>query len=311
MRGMFGAGFTSPKGIKREVPEGARYLTEFTESTSKSLDGRLLLEDPDKYTDMFKENIEQLKASVQKQQDQILGGESVGNNNGLLAQHVEKTKSNFEAVAKESSTLAEKCIGQYDAAVKAANQQMADQQKKYSELGEKNQEFCRRFSLAAQNHPGPACDGNVGDLVKSAGSNGNKFAAYCDQHQSRNESGNSESDGVKATNLCMSHRDKLSDACAKLDACKRVMQQNDTKIGTFEPCDDIQKQAAYSFVIQEANKVDEIRSGSSKNLITLSSEDAPAFCTADNNYGREVSPKGWMGAMDTFNKELRARTQGQ
>jgi len=37
----------------------------------------------------------------------------------------------------------------------------------------------------------------------------------------------------------------------------------------------------------------------------------PAMCNAANNSGRENSPKGWMGAMDTFNQELRARTQGQ
>jgi hypothetical protein len=39
----------------------------------------------------------------------------------------------------------------------------------------------------------------------------------------------------------------------------------------------------------------------------------PAMCNAANNSGRENSPKGWMGAMDTFNAELRKQmgTTGQ
>jgi hypothetical protein len=320
MRGMFGAGFTSPKGIKREVPEGERYLNEFTQSTGKSIDGRLLLEDPDKYTEMFKENISLLKESVKKQQDQILGGESVGNNNGLLADHIKKTEKNFRDVASQSQSMADKCISQYDAAVKAANQQLAQQQKDFakqqSELGEKNLDFCRRFSLAASNHPGPACDGNVGDLVKSVGTTANKFAAYCDQHQSQKESGSSESAGVKATSLCSSYPDQLKSSCENLKRCDRKVitpTGNSTAVGTFEPCTDVQTQAAYNNVIAAANKIDEIRNSSSKNLIVINSEDAPAFCTAGNNSGREDSPKGWMGALDTFHSEFRKQmgTTGQ
>jgi hypothetical protein len=149
---------------------------------------------------MFKENIEQLKASVKKQQDQILGGESVGNNNGLLADHIRKTEKNFRDVASQSQSMADKCIGQYDAAVKAANQQLAQQQKDYakqqSELGQKQQEFCQRFNQALGGHPGPACDGNIGDLVRSVGNQGNEFAAYCDEAQ------NTSSAKDRATIIC-------------------------------------------------------------------------------------------------------------
>jgi hypothetical protein len=55
-----------------------------------------------------------------------------------------------------------------------------------------------------------------------------------------------------------------------------------------------------------------------QNVLNLSPERAklgttPAMCTAASNSGREDSPKGWMGAMDTFNAELRKQmgTTGQ
>lgn len=317
MRGMFGAGFSSPKGIKREVPEGERYLPEFAQATGKSIDGRLLLENPDKYTEMFKENIELLKESVKKQQDQILGGENVGNNNGLLAEHIKKTEKNFRDVASQSGRMADECISKYDSAVKAANQQLAQQQqefaKKQSELGEKNQEFCRRFSLAASNHPGPACDGNVGELVKSVpvADTANKFVAYCDQQQSRKESGGSNSDDVKATRLCDKHGTNadLKPFCDKLNECNPVKTTSNTSGTVTEswssPCDSRNLNSRVANVIDTAKNKNLTLDASSGNAITFKSEDAPAFCSAGNNTGRENSPKGWMGVMDTFTEELR------
>ena len=300
MRGMFGAGFTSPTGIQREVPEGERYLSEFTQSTGKSIDGRLLLEDPDKYTNMFKENISLLKDSVQKQQNQILGGESVGNNNGLLADHIKKTEKNFRDVASQSQSMADKCIGQYDAAVKAANQQLAQQQKDFakqqSELGQKQQEFCQRFNQAVGGHPGPACDGNIGDLVRSVGNQGNKFAAYCDAAQNNSSSGTSSS-AVKAFRICDAEQTdtKLQAACKKYKDCnQKVANTTSTTTSYVKICPDEEIQAYVENILALKNEAP-----------TLSADSAPAFCTAGNNSGREDSPKGWMGAMDTFNTELR------
>ncbi len=310
MRGMFGAGFSSPKGIKREVPEGERYLNEFTQSTGKSIDGKLLLEDPEKYTEMFKENISLLKDSVKKQQDQILGGESVGNNNGVLADHIKKTEKNFREVASQSQSLADKCISQYDAAVKAANQQLAQKQQDYAkqqtELGQKQQEFCQRFNQAVGGHPGPACDGNIGDLVRSVGNQGNKFGAYCDGTQ--NSSGGSTStSGVRANRICIkitaNDNSSLKANCDKLKECEpKDIVDNGKVIGQTKGCSEDLRIGYIEEILAEK-----------KESPSLTAEDAPAFCTAGNNSGREDSPKGWMGALDTFNTELRKQmgTTGQ
>lgn len=209
MRGMFGAGFSSPAGIKREVPEGQRYLGEFASATGKqgSPDGKLLLEDPAKYTEMFKQNIELLKKSVVAQQDQILGGDSVGTgkNPGLLADHIKKTQKNYQDVIKEADKIANDCLNQHDSAIKQAEaqraQQQAEYQKKMSELGEKQKEFCQRFNQGIGNHPGPACDGNIRDLVTSIGNQANEFAAYCDSSQ--NTSTNGTSPTSRALTLCI------------------------------------------------------------------------------------------------------------
>lgn len=208
MRGMFGAGFSSPAGIKREVPEGQRYLGEFASATGKqgSPDGKLLLEDPAKYTEMFKQNIDLLKKSVQAQQDQILGGDSVGTgkNPGLLADHIKKTQKNYQDVIKEADKIASDCLNQHDSAIKAAEaqraQQQADYAKKMSELGEKQKEFCQRFNQGVGNHPGPACEGNIRDLVSAVGNQANEFQAYCDSSQ--NTSSTSSSPTVRAIGIC-------------------------------------------------------------------------------------------------------------
>jgi len=180
LRGAFGVGFTSPTGIVREVmPESARYLDSFQSATSGSPDGRLLLEDPDKYVAMFKKNVENLKKSVQVQQDQIMGSGGRGSG-GLLAEHIKATEKNYKEVARDADKFAQACIQKHDQFVSAneaqRNQQQAEQVKKNQEVGEKVTEFCRKYSLA-QTHPGPACNGNIEDLTKTAASLGSTDAA--------------------------------------------------------------------------------------------------------------------------------------
>lgn len=202
IRGMFGAGFSSPAGIQREVPEGEKYLAEFTQATSRSLDGELLLEDPDAYVKMFKQNIALLKDSVKKQQDQILGGESTGQgmrSGGLLAQHIKKTDDNYRDVLRESEQIANMCLQKHDSAIAAAEQQRAKQQeeqmKKMTELGEKRNEFCSRLDMLAED-PDGACD-SIGSLSRDvlgslntieARQTAGSFSAYC---RSRNSGNNS------------------------------------------------------------------------------------------------------------------------
>jgi hypothetical protein len=204
LRGMFGAGFSSPVGIEREVSEGQRYLTDFKNSTGKggSPDGKLLLEDPDKYAEMFKKNIDSLKTSVSKQQEQILGGNG---SSGLLADHVKKTMKNLNDVAKEANTLAGECIRKHDEAIARNEQARQRAQEEFAktskELGEKQREFCQRFNQGLGGHPGPACEGNIGDLVRTLGNSANDFANYCDATQ--NTSSSTSNPTVRATTLCI------------------------------------------------------------------------------------------------------------
>lgn len=198
MRGIFGAGFSSPAGISREVPENQRYLTEFQQATGRPQDGTLLLEDPDKYVEMFKRNIATLKDSVRKQQDQILGGESVGNNTGLLAAHIQQTERNYDLVAKDASNRARECITNHDRAIQAADAARQEQMKRQQELGERQQEYCARFNMAANGNPNPACSSPVEDAF-SFGSNG-ELERFCNQTQNSSD-GNSNKTS-RALGIC-------------------------------------------------------------------------------------------------------------
>lgn len=235
MRGIFGAGFSSPAGIKREVPEGQRYLSEFANATGKagSPDGKLLLEDPDKYVEMFKGNIAMLKESVKKQQDQILGGDSTGQGSktpGLLADHIKKTEKNYKDVVRESEQIANQCREAHDGAVRAAEAARAKQQEEWAktqkEMGEKQREFCQRFDQGLGNHPGPACDGNIGDLVRTIGSSANEFANYCDATQ--NTSTSTSNPTVRATTLCIQRTNQRPAANSAVVADSEI--DNDTAV---------------------------------------------------------------------------------
>ncbi len=173
MRGLFGAGFSSPAGIERDV-KGDKFLGKFREATQDSPDGALLLEDPDKYVEMFKKNIALLKNEVQKQQQEIMGN---GGRGGLLALHVDQTDKNYQAAQRKAEEISNTCIAKHDDYVRQAEQQrqqqLAEQQKKMNELGEKRQEFCNRFSMLSTN-PGAACNGNIMDVVSAGNAAGQR-----------------------------------------------------------------------------------------------------------------------------------------
>jgi hypothetical protein len=170
LRGMFGAGFSSPTDIKYEVNPAEKYLGDFQQATSRSIDGQLLLEDPEQFTKMFKENIEKLKVSVAKQQDQVLGGETGSDSRGLLAQHVALTEKNYKEVINGAEKISNTCLAKHDGAIQANEQQRMRQQQEYekkmSELGEKRNEFCNTYGMAKSNPKG-ACSENLRDVVKS------------------------------------------------------------------------------------------------------------------------------------------------
>ncbi len=216
LRGIFGAGFSSPAGIQREVPEGQRYLSDFSQATERSPDGKLLLEDPDKYVEMFKANIAALKESVKKQQDQILGGDSTGQGKGtpgLLGRHIQQTERNYAAVVADANRIADECKGKHDQAVAQQEQQLRQQQeeaqKRARETGEKQQEFCQRFSMWANGHPNAACQGNVNDLTSAvarlSGGSGSEIARFqemCAGTQNTSTSGQED----RALEICTPFR---------------------------------------------------------------------------------------------------------
>lgn len=209
LRAQFGAGFTSPAGIEREVPEGSRFLSSFKSATDQSPDGALLLEDPAKFVDMFKKNISLLKNSVKEQQEKILGGDVGGQGGpagGILAAHIKQTEDNFKKVASEASKFSKECQGQHDKYVlemeAARKQQMAEMQKKNTELGEKTQKFCSKYGLAMEN-PAPGCKGGLEDISTAVaglpgGSNaGRSLQNYCSMYN--NEGGDTT---MKALSAC-------------------------------------------------------------------------------------------------------------
>jgi hypothetical protein len=345
MRGMFGAGFSSPAGIKREVPEGQRYLSEFASATGKqgSPDGKLLLEDPAKYTEMFKQNIDLLKKSVQAQQDQILGGDSVGTgkNPGLLADHIKKTQKNYQDVIKEADKIAGDCLNQHDNAIKAAEaqraQQQADYQKKMTELGEKRDKFCNMYGMARTN-PQAVCGGVTEELITAssqaasiagpnqaaARNNVSQLAAVCRQYGNSSSSSGS----INAETLCAdvnrTNQRFVTDASMKTQiqtlCTERNTQRSECNRATpaaaapttppttpANPTTVVTRDCAAITTDFNDRIVAQYNLGPDLAGGDVTLEDAPAYCTAGDNSSRESSMGGWG---KTFSDSL-ARAMGQ
>lgn len=225
LRAAFGVGFNAPEGIQREVPEGERYLEKFRAATSGGPDGSLLLEDPSKYVAMFKENVTKLKASIEEQQNQILGGGSESSE-GLLAQHMKQTEENIKAVAAEAQTYAKACLDKFNAADSMMAAESKRQQEEFTkfqkETGEKRAQFCAKYAHAQEN-PLAACKESITDTLKVVRTlpgglePANKYQSVCDQY---NNEGN-----------------KLTDS-NPLILCQRIKEaQSDNKAELIKTCD--------------------------------------------------------------------------
>ena len=288
LRGVFGAGFTSPSDIQREVPEGSRYLSEFQQATSGSVDGSLLLENPDKFMELFKNNITRLKDSVKKQQDQILGGERVGSNQGLLAEHIRKTKGNYSEVAREADRISKTCIRKYEEFVKANEQQRAQQQaeafKKSSELGEKRQQFCNLYSIASKN-PNGACNQDLSDMMSAVpGDVLGEFQAWCSQSGNYN----SENSAMNAYDMCDNDTIKNDKACTEYNKNRKCQVPETTSNGT-------EREVTDKECIADLEK--QIASLYRRKVGAVPAPEAPAYCTAGDNSGRGGAPKDNMEAI--------------
>lgn len=158
LRSLFGAGFTSPQNIKRGTEGEEKYIASLA-GISSEVDGKILLEDPDKFLEIFKRNMKELKDNVAKQQKEIV--------DGTLKAHIAQTKQNYDKVAKDASIFAQKCQQKYDGYVQGLEKIRGQQQKELQELGEKGAEFCSRWSGVARN-PFAACQSDFTDLGKIA-----------------------------------------------------------------------------------------------------------------------------------------------
>ncbi len=331
LRGLFGAGFSSPSGIQREVPEGQRYLSEFADATGGSPDGRLLLEDPDKYVEMFKHNIALLKESVKKQQDQILGGESLsGNNSGLLAEHIKKTEKNYQAVIGESETIATNCRQNHDNAVMAAQAARAKQQeedaKRQSELGEKLPRFCAKYeSVMSSQNPLEACGRMKDDVIKPAymaaaqsGPNSSEDTRLIAQFESMcggvNNSSQSGSESFPPPNIMC---DKLGGAEKNVD-CKNYFEKYAegcvavTEKGSADKCEPYLKniQAGYRYHIRSNSSSSSIGQVDDGELDLVSaSNSAPSFCESGDTSDRSGIGKAIMNIGGTIAAEIRGASQ--
>ncbi len=327
MRGLFGAGFSAPSGIQREVSGDGKYLDKFRTATQDSPDGALLLEDPDKYVDMFKRNITALKAEVTKQQSEILG---VGGRGGLLAQHVDLTDRNYQTAMNAAKGISDSCIAKHDDYIRQSEaqraQQMAEQQKKMNELGEKRQEFCDRFSLFNSN-PVAACEGSLRENIsvglrlsntEQARNSVQDFSNGCRENQSesdaRSSSSNQQSSAadicaeytysgdVAAITATMSYdadpATKLRQLCAQRDRLEICQSRTTTSVPGTTPattavtssggCDRILTDIGAIFRRVTASG----GPGGSARPRTVTSE-APAFCSSGFNGDRSVPESGF------------------
>ncbi|MGE3609739.1 MAG: hypothetical protein AB7I27_09165 [Bacteriovoracaceae bacterium] len=311
IRGAFGTGFESPEGIKRDVDESEKYLESFKSATGKSPDGKLLLEDPAKYVEMLKENVNKLKASVAKQQQQILGE---GGEGGLLGQQVALAENNLSKVEGAANKLGNECLEKYDTWVKNSQKQrdqMAQQQfTKQNELGERKNDFCYRYSLAQEN-PNDACDGQLSDLIKtasiaSATNDDDKkkvknFISFCRRSGSHNDTYKDltwsdaclDSNGVlsklngksSAKKSDGTSADELTKLCNELKTsidnkeCKKPVTTSDNKSVIVDYCEDKKESIVSQYKILLKNRGEE--------AVTL--DEAPAFCTAGNNSDRNAN----------------------
>lgn len=275
LRGLFGVGFSSPSDIKRDVDEGSKYLSSFQQATSTSVDGILLLEDPEAYVDMFKNNIERLKASVKEQQSKILGD----GNSGLLAEHIKQTEKNYKDIVTESSKLAGKCQKEYDKYVQNIERQRGEQQKQLSELGEKQAEFCGRFSSSLNSHPSAACQEDFKDLGKIAAKMGDGRASS-DVANLQSYCANQGQGEKTATQICEENRTETGYAAKFQNSCLRIVESKNCG-SSKDSNGEIKDNQCNEKQLEEAEKT--IRNLASADNGSAMEMPTSSFCAGANN----------------------------
>lgn len=185
-------GFATPN---LETSGQGQYLDKFQAATQNSPDGALLLEDPDKYVDMLKTNVESLKRSFTQLQQGLTGP------GGVLAKHIQATQRSYGVAAGVAKNISESCIQKHDEFIRASEQQrqqqMAEMQKRQTELGEKRDEICALYTRAQFDANG-ACNERVTNITAPIAAAYGEFQGWCASNGFNNNQGNSS--GAGATN---------------------------------------------------------------------------------------------------------------
>lgn len=298
-----GAGFNFPAP---DLNVSGEYMDKFKSATANSPDGQLLLEDPDKYVDLMKRNIDKLKGAFQQMQNQLTGGA------GLLAQHIIQTQKNYTDASRKATDISNQCIAKHDQFVQdqenQRRQMAADQQRRMNELGEKRRDFCNRFGSLDTN-PNAVCNGNVIDTISGANAAGSyeagRIGRVCARVQSESPSGEGSGSGnmqMAVANICARYQggeagtprsgttppsavtatgaDALKVYCARFPNpegfCTPVQGGTDTRPTTSYNCD-----ALYLQIVTLGRSLNP--TGTDRALQTADSGDdtsgAPSICT--------------------------------
>lgn len=279
-----GATFNSPMP---DLNISGEYLDKFQNATRSSPDGALLLEDPDKYVDIMKRNIDGLKRSLQKLQTDLTG------RGGLLAQHIEQTKRNYQTAKAKADEISNSCIAKHDDYIRQSEQQRAQQlaemQKRMNELGERRQDFCNRYGMLDTN-PNGACNGNIGDLTAAARAAGDldavdRFNRVCARTNNNQSGTSSYSAGV----LCNQARNENSRIITSPELRSQLIG-SDGQSGLCKAIDDANAACESSSTPQPEGSSTERVSGACSNITRRESAVVTAYDSwkLDNEPGLEV-----------------------
>lgn len=162
LRGMFGAGFTPPADIERDVEGDKAFNPDFLSNGPDSLK----IKDPAVLMTMMKANTKKLKEQIVAQQKEIIGSD------GSLQKHIDLTKENYKThVLGKTKEIMNGCLAAYN----SYTQMLMEQKKIESELGEKTALFCSKYADIMVQHNLAACKDSIGDLSKEVIKSANKM----------------------------------------------------------------------------------------------------------------------------------------
>ncbi len=270
------AGYNAPEGIKTEVPEESRYLASFKNATQQSTDGQLLVEDPAQLAIMFRNNINALKASVEKQQEDVM------NDSSPLRAQIKNTEDNYKKVAADAQKLSRDC----EAGRAYFTNALQEQAKQAQKLGEQRNGVCSIYAAGDSNNPASFCTGNIEDVMTVDKTAGSKLKFFCNRynnHDSEN-SGSSASIGEACSKKAKAAFPDVKIICEKRDTqyddCVKSNNQPRSKDVEALDCNDQLKKL-------DQDAIGAYSDAKSDSLKPSDLPEAPSYCNAGDNSGRD------------------------